>query len=59
MEAGDRAIQDSFLLGRDGLVNVLSGLDDPGGRGKLQCDDWDSFQSGEWELEQDSIYFRN
>lgn len=59
METGDRVIQDCFLLGRDGLVNVLSGLDNPGEEKPQKCDDWDSFQSGERELEQDSVYLRN
>lgn len=52
-------IQDSFPLGRDSLLNLLSGLDNPGEGKAQECDDWDSFQSGEWELEQNSVYLRN
>lgn len=55
-EAGDRATRDSFLLGRDGFVNVPPGPGNPGEGGPQDCDDCDSFQSGEWELGQDSVY---
>ena len=59
METGDWGIPDSCLLGRDGLVTVLSGPYNPGEGKPQECEARDSFQSGEWELEQDSMYLRN
>ena len=52
-------IQDFFLLESDSLVNLLFGLSHLRAGKAQECDGWDSFQSGVWELKQDPICLRN